>query len=80
MKLTSQMLRKIVAEEMKGFGKMTDPEDAKADEVDADGYADTLEKHVDHAKALKTEEARLTRRIKHIREQRVALLRRMVNA
>lgn len=80
MKLTSQMLRKIVAEEMKGFGKMMDPEDAKADEVDADGYADTLEKHVDHAKALKTEEARLTRRIKHIREQRVALLRRMVNA
>ena len=45
-----------------------------------DAVADALEKHVDHAKALKTEEARLTRRIKNIREQRVALLRRMINA
>ena len=80
MKLTSEMLRRIVAEEMKGFGKMGRPEDEHAEEVDADGYAETLEKHVDHAKALKMEEARLTRRLRHIREQRTALVKRMIGA
>jgi DNA-binding transcriptional regulator YhcF (GntR family) len=78
MKLTSRMLRKIVVEEMKGFGSMGRPEDEHADEVDADEYAETLEKHVDHAKALKTEEARLARRLRRIKEQRTALVRRMI--
>lgn len=78
-KLTSKMLRKIVAEEMRGFGKMAQPEDMHAEEVDADGYAETLEKHVDHAKALKMEEARLARRLRHIREQRAALVKRLID-
>ena len=78
MKLTSRMLKRIVSEEMSGFGPMGRPEDEHAEEVDADEYAETLEKHVDHVKALKIEEARLARRIKRIKEQRTALLRKMV--
>jgi hypothetical protein len=90
MKLTSELLRKIVAEETakmrrtrqaeaKGLGKMKDVEGVKADEVDADEYAGTLERKVDHAKALKTEEARLMRRLANIREQRRRLVRELVD-
>lgn len=89
MKLTSGMLRKIVAEEMqrarrvrseaKGFGKMKDADSVKAEELDADEQADALEKKVDHAKALKTEEARLERRLRTIREQRRRIVRALVS-
>jgi len=79
MKLTTTILKKIIAEEvtklreakaMKGFGDMESTEDAAkdAEEVDADEYADSLEHHVDHYKALGLEEARLTRRLAQIHE------------
>lgn len=74
MKLSSKVLRRIIAEEAAKFTRDT-PEDAAkdTDEVEADGYADTLEKKVDMMKALKIEEARLSRRIKKIREEKKSL-------
>lgn len=74
MKLTTTVLKKIIAEELskfnesKLFGDMKDVEDVDADEVDASDYADSLEHHVDHYKALGLEETRLIRRLAQIHE------------
>ncbi len=74
MKLSSKVLRRIIAEEAAKFTRDTPEEAAKdTDEVDADEYADTLEKKVDMMKALKIEEARLLRRVKKIREEKKVL-------
>lgn len=70
MKLTSKILRKIIQEEAAKFGAMTDVEDVKADETDADEFADSLEKKIDYIKALKIEESRLKRRLAKISEAR----------
>jgi hypothetical protein len=74
--LTPALLRSIIEEEVEKFGKMEDTEDrAKdAEETDADELADSPEKHIDFMKALKIEEARLTKRLRAVREtrQRVA--------
>ena len=59
MKLSARVLKQLVQEEVKKFGKGDDVESVakKTKEVDADEYADTLEKHVDMMKALKLEES-----------------------
>lgn len=82
-RLTPSLLRKIVLEETKRVrrsrkvneslsGDLEPIEKVSADEVDADklGTSAALEKDIDHAKALKLEEAKLSRRIKKIREAR----------
>ena len=76
MKLTTTVLKKIIAEEVskfresKLFGDMESTEDAAkdAEEVDADEYADSLENHIDHYKALGLEETRLIKRLSQIHE------------
>jgi regulator of replication initiation timing len=76
MKLTTTVLKKIIAEEVakfqesKLFGDMTSTEDAakEAEEVDADELADALENHIDHYKALGLEETRLIKRLAQIHE------------
>lgn len=70
MRLTKNLLKKIIEEEVSKFGDMEDVEKVKADEVDADEYADSLEKKLDFIKALKIEEARLRRRLERIIETR----------
>lgn len=72
MKLTSNLLKKIIEEEVAKFGDMEDTEKrAKdTDEVDADEFADSLEKKIDYIKALKIEEGRLRRRLQRISEVR----------
>jgi len=77
MKLTSQLLKKIIAEEVAKFGDMEDVEDVKAAEVDADehGSDKALEKKIDYIKALKIEESRLRRRLKRVVEARAKVLR-----
>jgi len=77
MKLTSSMLRRIIAEEAAKFGQMRSTEDAAGDveEVDADEYADALEKKIDYCKALKIEEGRLRKRLNRIAETRGRVLR-----
>lgn len=86
MKLTPKMLKRLIAEEAEKlaveakFGEMTDTEDAAkdTDEVDADGYADTLDKHIDYVKALKIEEARLMKRVRQVREARQQHLKKII--
>lgn len=77
MKLTSQLLKKIIAEEVAKFGEMQDVEDVKAEELDADelGSDKALEKKVDYLKALKIEENRLRNRLKKIVEARSRVIR-----
>ena len=77
MKLTSELLKKIIAEEVAKFGDMGDVEDVKADEVDADehGSDKALEKKIDYIKALKIEETRLRNRLKKVVETRARVLR-----
>lgn len=72
MKLTDKMLRQIIEEEAGKFGKEKDVEDAPkdTDEVDADEFADSLEKKIDYVKALKIEESRLRKRWKKIQEEK----------
>lgn len=78
MKLSSSVLRKIIAEEAAKFTRDT-PEAAAKDteEVDADEYADTIEKHVDMMKVLKIEESRLERRLKKIREEKRVIAKKI---
>lgn len=79
MKLTNNLLKKIIAEEVAKFGEMESTEDRakEAEELDADelGSDDALAKKIDYIKALKIEEARLRRRLKKIAETRSRLLR-----
>lgn len=76
-KLTPQLLRQIIEEEVnKSFGDMEDVDKRAKDteETDADELADSLEKKIDYAKALKVEEARLVKRLATIRETRKRVL------
>lgn len=75
MKLSAKVLKQLVQEEVKKFGT---PEDLtkkakETEEVEADEYADTLEKHIDMMKALKIEEGKLKARLSKIQERKVAL-------
>lgn len=67
------MLKRIIEEEASKFGEEEDVVDAAkdTDEVDADEFADSLEKKIDYEKALKIEETRLRKRFKKIREARI---------
>jgi hypothetical protein len=81
MKLTSQLLRRIIEEEVAKFGDMESTEDRAKDteEVDADelGSDKAVEKHIDFIKALKIEESRLRRRLAKIQETKKRLARRL---
>jgi len=88
--LTPALLRKIVLEEKARMLRETaassdpimsgkdDPADIDATEVDADGFADTLAQHIDHMKALKIKEARLTARLRRIQEEKRRVRNRVV--
>lgn len=80
MKLTPQILKKIIREEAAKFGKEQSTEEAAKDtkELDADEQADSLEKHIDFVKALKIEESRLQKRLLRIREARQRTLKKIV--
>ena len=58
----SQLRRFVLRESEKLTGELEPVEDVSAEEVDADGYADTLEQDIDMYKAMKIKEARLRRR------------------
>lgn len=79
MKLTKKMLKRIVMEEAAKFGDMEDTKDRAKDteEVDADEYADSVEKHIDFMKALKIEEARLQKRLTKIAETKKTIVRKL---
>ena len=79
MKLTSNLLKKIIAEEVAKFGEMETTEDRASDAVDlaADEFGSdkALEKKINYIKALKIEESRLRNRLKKVVETRSRLLR-----
>lgn len=79
MKLTSNLLKKIIAEEVAKFGEMASTEDRASDAVDLDadelGSDKALEKKINYIKALKIEESRLRNRLKKVVETRSRLLR-----
>ena len=79
MKLTSNLLKKIIAEEVAKFGEMESTEDRASDAVDLDaaelGSDKALEKKINYIKALKIEESRLRNRLKKVVETRSRLLR-----
>ena len=79
MKLTSNLLKKIIAEEVAKFGEMESTEDRASDAVDlaADEFGSdkALEKKINYIKALKIEESRLRNRLKKVVETRSRLLR-----
>lgn len=58
----SQLRRFVIRESEKLTGELDPVEDVSAEEVDADGYAETLESDIDMYKAMKIKEARLRRR------------------
>jgi len=71
-KMTPSALRRFVMQEAaKLSGELEDVSKTKAEEVDADEYADTLEQDLDIYKAMKIKEARMRRQYrKLVREAR----------
>jgi len=74
MKLTSNLLKKIIMEEVAKFGDMESTEDRADDteEVEADEFGSDkmLSKKIDYIKALKIEENRLRHRLGKVVETR----------
>lgn len=80
MKLTPSFLKKLILDEASKLGKMKDVEDVEAEEVDADEFADSLEKKIDYVKALKIEESRLRRRLTQIAETRTRIVKSLTSS
>lgn len=87
-RITPDFLKRVIKEEARKLRLETsDPiaagvkeaEKVTADEVDADEYAASLEKDIDHIKALKIHERRLIRKIKKIREAKRFLANRVAD-
>ena len=65
--MSSSQLRKfVIRESEKLSGELESVEDVSAEEVDADGYAETLESDIDMYKAMKIKEEKLRRRYKKL--------------
>ena len=84
-KLTPARLRQMVLRERRRLFEsdpilkgIEDPEKVTADEVDADAFAGTLEKDIDHLKALKVHERRVRKKLKKIKEAKNRLKRRLL--
>lgn len=74
-KLDARLLKKLVLEEVEKMKleeadalETVESRKDDADEVDADDYADTLEKKIDFYKANKVKEQRILRNLKSLRE------------
>jgi len=82
-KITPNFLKKIIVQEARKLHLetletgVTDPEKVKAEEVDADEFADSLAKDIDHIKVLKIKERRLRANLKKIQEAKAKLRRRI---
>lgn len=70
-KLTLNELKKMIAEEKSNAssGEDVSKRAKQTREIDAEDYADTLEKKIDFMKALKIEQRRLQVRLARINEQ-----------
>jgi hypothetical protein len=84
-KLTPAKLRSMVLRERKRLFEsdpilkgVEDPEKVDADEVEASEYAGSLEKDIDHLKALKVHERRIVKKLKRIQEAKKVLKRKLL--
>ena len=70
-KITVNELKHMISEEKAnvGAGESVEKRAKQTKEVDADGYADTLENKIDYMRALKIEARRLERRLSRINER-----------
>lgn len=65
--MSAAALRQFVMQEAsKLTGKLEPVEKVKAEEIDADGYADTLEQDLDMYKAMKIKEAKMRRQYRKL--------------
>ena len=87
-KLTAESLKKMIQEEALRLQTETSdpvaagvekPEKVKAEEVDADDLAGSLEKDIDYIKALKIHEAKLNSKLKKIKEAKNLLSKRIAD-
>ena len=83
-KLTPMILRKMIQEEKRRSRlaetlEQGEEESTKVDaeEVDADAYADSLEKDLDHLKVLKISESKVRETLKKIMGKKKSLLRKL---
>ena len=74
MKLTNNLLRRIIEEEVAKFGPMKEVEKVKAQEVAPEDLADSLENKVDYLKALKIKENRLRKALASIVEAKKKII------
>lgn len=72
-KMSVKQLKQMIAEEKAAYVADVSKVAKKTKEVEADEWSDTLEKDVDHLKALKIKEARLLRDLKKLREEKKKL-------
>lgn len=84
-KITPALLKKMIVEEAAKLRETLEmgkehPSKVKPEEVDADEYSDSLEKHVDYIKALKIHEQKLLRKLKQIREAKEKLSRKYISS
>jgi len=82
-RITPKFLKKIIIDEARKLRLETleqgkeDVETINTDEVDADEFADTLEKEIDFIKALKIKEARLVESLKRLRAKKNKMRRKI---
>ena len=85
-KLTPSALKRMIKEEARKLqNESSDPivagiddiEKVSAEEVDADDLAGTLEKDIDHLKALKVHEEKLVTKLRRLREAKSFLRKRI---
>lgn len=81
-KLSIEGLKRIISEERRalneeGLGPIKDIPKKPNREVDADEFADTLEKDIDHLKAMKVSEAKLLKKLKQLREAKQRQVRKI---
>ena len=82
-KMTPRQLRMFVTSEARRLSETleqgkAEAEDVAVDEVDADALANTLEKDLDHMKALKIKEGRLKKNLVKIEEAKKVLRSRIM--
>ena len=86
-KLTNEMLRRIIAEERQKLNEtlemgLSHPSEApkKTREVDADQFADTLENCCNWYQMCKLEEAKLSKQLKIVQEAKKRLKRKILKS
>ena len=86
-KLTPARLRAMVLQEKRRLFEsdpilkgVEDPEKVDAEEVEASEYAGSLEKEIDHLKALKVHERKIVKKLRQIQEAKKRMKRRLLKS